>query len=383
LSAFGEFRPAALSAAAQELRLDVRAFLADELDAGRFVPAVDSWLSGWDEPFSRRLGERGLLGLALPVEYGGQGRTSLDRFVVIEELLAAGAPVAAHWIADRQAGPSLLHHGSEEQRHRFLPSVSRGEGYFALGMSEPDTGSDLASVRTFATREDGGWRLSGTKIWTSGANHAEWMITLARTESRTANRHAGLSQFLLPLRAEGVLVRPIALLTGEPHFNEVVLHDVFVPDDLVLGQVGSGWRQVTAELAYERSGPERILSTFLLLSSLVGALPQTERNRVMVGTLVARLFVLREMSLRVAATITAGDALATQAALVKDLGTTFEQDVVEAARQLLAVEPDPRAAPDSFAYRLARAVLHSPGFTLRGGATEILRGMVAKQLTSR
>jgi alkylation response protein AidB-like acyl-CoA dehydrogenase len=380
------FPLAALPPEATSLRGEVRAFLQDEVAAGRWVPGVDTWLSGWDAAFSRRLGERGWLGMTIPTEYGGQGRSALERYVVVEELLAAGAPVAAHWIADRQTGPSLLKHGSEEQRQFFLPRIARGECYFAIGMSEPDSGSDLASVRTRADRVEGGWRLTGTKVWTSGAHEAQWFFVLARSEPLGEDRHAGLSQFVVDLHAAGVTVRPIQLLTGAAHFNEVVLDGVFVPDERVLGAVGTGWRQVTAELAFERSGPERFLSTYLLLASLVGHLArQADAGAVaaaQVGALVARLMTLREMSLSVAAALAAGQAPATQAALVKDVGTRFEQEIIEAAHLVAAVEPDPDAAPDSLARRLAHATLHSPGFTLRGGTNEILRGIVARALSA-
>ena len=378
------FPLATLPPEATKLRAEVRAFLLEEIAGGGFEPGVDTWLSGWDEAFSKRVAERGWLGMTLPEKYGGHGRSALDRYVVVEELLAAGAPVAAHWIADRQTGPSLLNHGTEEQREFFLPQIARGECYFAIGMSEPDSGSDLASVRTRAERVEGGWRLTGTKVWTSGAHHAHWFFALARSEPLGDDRHAGLSQFIVDLRADGVQIRPIELLTGAAHFNEVVLDGVFVPDERVLGTIGEGWRQVTGELAFERSGPERFLSTYLLLASLVGQLAgQADAgatSAAVVGSLVGRLMTLREMGLSVAAALAAGEAPATQAALVKDVGTRYEQEIVEAARLVTAVEPDPDGKPDTLARQLAHAVLHAPGFTLRGGTNEILRGIVARAL---
>lgn len=368
-----------------ELRQEVRAFLADELAAGLFTPRADAWLAGWDEQFSRRVGARGWLGMTLPKRYGGQERSALERFAVIEELLAAGAPVAAHWIADRQTAPSLLRYGSEEQKQLFLPSICRGEAYFAIGMSEPDSGSDLVSVRTRATQTDGGWRVSGTKVWTSGAHRAHAFAVLARTSPiDKAHRHSGLSQFIVLLDSPGVKINPIRLMTGEHHFNEVVLTDVFVPDHLVLGQVGDGWRQVTSELAYERSGPERILSTYLLLALLVDAIGRRSdgHGRREVGALLARLATLRALSLDVAVALSLEQPTDVQAALVKDLGTQFEGEVVDVARTLIDVEPDLDSA-DPFARILAQSILHAPGFTIRGGTNEILRGVVARGLGLR
>ncbi|MBW8481054.1 acyl-CoA dehydrogenase family protein [Actinomadura parmotrematis] len=374
MAALPELEPGTLPPEAAALRAEVRAFLA----AADFEPRADCWLTGADPAFSRALGARGWLGMTLPARYGGHGRSPLERFVVVEELLAAGAPVGAHWIADRQIGPSLLHHGSEEQKRRFLPAIARGECFFAIGMSEPDAGSDLASVRTRAERDGDGWRLTGTKVWTSGAHLAHAICVLARSEPGS-ERHAGLTQFLVPLPADGVTVRPILSLSGDHHFNEVVLDGARVPDALVLGAPGNGWAQVTAELAYERSGPERVLSTFplLRLAHERGALPAAA-----LGRLAARLWALRQASLGVAAALDAGRTPAAEAALVKDLGTRFESEITAAVREHAGIEPDP-GSPDPLARALAQAVVQAPGFTLRGGTSEILRGIVARGLGVR
>ncbi|WP_308257932.1 acyl-CoA dehydrogenase family protein [Pseudonocardia lacus] len=377
--------PTDLPARAAELRARVRAFLAEERAAGAWVPRSDVWLSGWDERFTRELGRRGWLGMTLPPEYGGAGASPLDRYVVTEELLAAGAPVAAHWVADRQIGPTLLRFGTEAQRRKFLPGIAAGEVYFGIGMSEPDAGSDLAAVRTRAERVEGGWRLTGTKVWTSGAHRAHAFFALARSAPRDdANRHAGLSQFIVELDSPGVQIRPIPLLTGAHHFNEVVFDGVFVPDDMVLGEIGAGWRQVTSELAFERSGPERFLSTFPLLAALVGELVRTGATGVEreVGSLVSRLWALRRMSLAIAGSLASGHAPELAAAIVKDLGTRFENEIIDAARLLVSIPPDP-GAEGGYPRLLADAVLHAPGFTLRGGTNEVLRGIVARGLGLR
>lgn len=222
------------------LRDEVRAFVAEEIAEGRWVPRVDAWLTESDPGFSRRLGQRGWLGMTWPVRYGGGGRSALERHVVIEELLCAGAPVGAHWVADRQAGPLLLRFGTEDQRRRLLPPMARGELHFAIGMSEPEAGSDLAAVRTRAERVDGGFALTGTKLWTSGAHTAHRAVVLCRTSAWEHDRHEGLSQMLLDLGAEGVEIRPILSMTGEHHFNEVVLDGAFVPDEMVVGDLGDG-----------------------------------------------------------------------------------------------------------------------------------------------
>jgi acyl-CoA dehydrogenase len=369
------------------LRAEVRAFLAEERTAGAWRPRADTWLSGWDERFTKELARRGWLGMTIPTEYGGHGLGALDRYVVTEELLAAGAPVAAHWVADRQIGPSLMRFGTEEQRQRFLPGIAAGEVYFGIGMSEPDSGSDLASVRSKADRVDGGWELTGTKVWTSGAHHAHAFFALVRTSPKDdTNRHAGLSQLIVDLKAPGVTIRPIPLLTGAHHFNEVVFDRVFIPDSMVLGEIGQGWHQVTSELAFERSGPERYLSTFPLLVALLGEISGQELDagrRRDLGGLVSRYWTLRRMSLAIAGALEAGKAPELAAAVVKDLGTRFENEVIDAARLLVSIPPDPGAEQGGFARLLADAVLHAPGFTLRGGTNEILRGIVARGLGLR
>lgn len=375
-----EFTPTILSTAEEELRADVREFLAAELEPG-YRPGL-GMNARFDPEFSRKLARRGWVGMAIPPEYGGHGRSTVDRFIVTDELLSAGAPINAHFVADRQTGPTLLRFGTEEQRQRFLPSISAGECWFSLGMSEPDSGSDLASVRSKATQVDGGWTLNGTKIWTSGAHHNHYFAVLCRTSPPSEDRHAGLSQLIVDLSAPGVKISPIPFIDGSQGFNEVVLDNVFVPDDMVLGKVGDGWRQVTSELAYERSGPDRYLSTFNVLRQFVASQvdsPPTDEQARVVGRLTAWFWAIRQMSLAVARSLDAGEAPAVEAALVKDLGTKFEQEVIEVLRAAVEAEIDP-AGRTLFEQLLAEAVLTGPSFTLRGGTTEVLRSLAAKGL---
>lgn len=372
-----------LPAHAEQLRHEVRTFLTDAVHTGVFVPQVDAWLAGFSASFSKQLGARGWLGMTWPKRFGGHERSSLERFVVIEELLAAGAPVAAHWVADRQSGPALLRYGTLAQQQEFLPAMARGELYFAIGMSEPDSGSDLASVRTRCRSVEGGWRVSGTKVWTSHAHRSGYMIALCRSSERDSDdRHSGLTQLIVDLSVPGVTVNPIRLLDGEHHFNEVVLDDIFVPESRVLGSPGSGWAQVTSELAHERSGPERFLSTFPVFVALVDVLSADPQPAAAVGELWAQLHVLRDLSVAVASALDSGQAPDVAAAIVKDLGTRFESHLIDVARELVPTEPS-LAGPSPLERTLAQAVLHAPGFTLRGGTNEILRGITARGLGLR
>ncbi len=367
-----------------EARRRVRAFLFAERDAGRFTPHRCSW-STFDAQFSRRAGAAGFVGVTWPREYGGQSLSSLVRYVITEELLAAGAPCFAHWVADRQSGPQILRHGSERARQSILPRICAGECYFGIGMSEPDSGSDLAAVRTRAVKRDGGWAIDGSKIWTSNAHLAHYLIALVRTGDAGEDRHGGLTQFIIDLSRPGVTVRPINNLAGDHEFNEVFFENYFVPDDMMLGAEGQGWAMVTEELAFERSGPDRFLSDYRLLVELidrVGLRPDS-RQAGEIGRFVAHLAALRRMSISIAGLLDQGKTTNTEAALVKDVGTAFERELPEVARTLIAVEPSLSDADDAFADTLARVVMYSPSYTIRGGTREILRGMIARGLGLR
>lgn len=367
-----------LPAGGEELRQDVRAFLDSEL-TDDFLRNSD-FNTGESPEFSRKLGARGWIGMTWPGKYGGHERSFLERYIVTEELLAAGAPVAAHWIADRQSGPLLLRFGSETQKQEFLPAIVRGESYFSIGMSEPDSGSDLASIRCRAGKTSGGWLLNGSKVWTTGAHINHYMITLVRTSPVADNRHAGMSQFIVDLHDPGVSVTPIIDLAGKHSFNQVIFDDVLIPDDRVVGEPGNGWEQVMSELDYERSGPERFLSAFRVLVEFiraVGATPDSRQAEV-IGRLAAHLMTLRKLSISVAGMLQAGNRLNVEAALVKDLGTNFEKEVAEILRLTV-----PAGASQRFHDTIDQCLLHAPAFTLRGGTREILRGVIARGLGLR
>jgi hypothetical protein len=373
---------------AEALREEVRDFLAIELRDRTAQQRAESW-SGHDRAFSRKMGERGWLGMTWPKQYGGHERTALERYVVLEEMLAAGAPVGHHWVADRQSGPSILRNGTEAQRQLVLPRIAAGECSFCVGMSEPDSGSDLAAARTRAQQVQGGWLVNGTKVWTSSAHIADYMILFCRTGTKSEDdRHAGASQFLVDMqqaRSGGMTVRPIIDMRGGHHFNEVAIEDLLLPEDALLGQEGGGWKQVTAELAFERSGPDRFLSSFTLLVELVRTLGPAapERAAVAIGRLTSHILALRRLSRSVAGMLQAGEDPALQASLVKDLGNVLEQETVEAVRLLIDVEPSEEAGNTPLTAVLAHLIMTAPSFSLRGGTREILRGMIARGLGLR
>ena len=371
----------------EQFRIEVRSFLQDAKNKGLYEPKCDSWLSGDDPAFSKLIGQQGWIGMTWPKQYGGSERSTLDRYILTEEFLAAGAPVAAHWFADRQTGPLLLRFGTEEQRNFFLPQIVKGECYFGIGLSEPNSGSDLASVKTKAEKVDGGWIVNGQKIWTSNAHLCHYMVTLVRTSPFDGqSKHAGLSQLIIDLNADGVTIVPIKYLTGEHHYNEVFFDNVFVPDNMLVGELGNGWAQGLAELAFERSGPERILSTFPLIDELIQELKRQNNQAGMqqAAKVVARLWSLRNLSIGVAQLLESGkgDDVSIPAALVKALGTKFEQSIPEITRLLVQTYPKLTAQRkiDRF---MAQSILHAPGFTIRGGTSEVLYGVVAKGVVSQ
>jgi alkylation response protein AidB-like acyl-CoA dehydrogenase len=369
---------------AEALRTEVRAFL-DQALAG--MPAdrrARSWL-GFDADFSRALGARGWIGLQLPRDYGGGGRDAFARFVLVEELLTRGAPVSAHWIAERQSAPMILRYGTEAQKRFYVPGVCRGETFFCIGMSEPQSGSDLASVRTRATPTTNGWRLRGQKIWTTNAQHSPYMIALVRTSGGTEDRQRGLSQLIIDMKTPGVTVRPIEDLTGDRHFSEVFFDDVVLPHDALIGEEGSGWAQVTAELAFERSGPERLYSSFVLFDSWLAHLRRhgaDDAALALAGRLIGHTATLRSMSLAVTAMVNAGASPVTEASLVKDLGTELEQFTPQAIADSLATALQHVPAAELLR-TLAYVTQFAPTFSLRGGTREVLRGIIARGLGLR
>jgi alkylation response protein AidB-like acyl-CoA dehydrogenase len=369
----------------EALRAEVRAFLAE---AVRDLPAhvrAHSW-SGYSTGLSRQLGAKGWIGVTLPREYGGGGRSAFTRYVLVEEFLACGAPVGSHWIADRQSGPLILKYGTEAQKRFYLPRICRGEAFFCIGMSEPNAGSDLASVKTRAVPNERGLLLNGQKIWTTNAHHCQYMIALVRTSGEAADRHKGLSQVIVDLSLPGVTVRPIKDLSGDSHFCEVFFDNVQLPPEALIGHEGQGWEQVTAELAFERSGPERLYASLVLFDEWLAWVrtPQgrSESALRLAGRVLTEMAPLRAMSVAVQDKLVRGESPIVEAALVKELGTTLEQFIPAAIADDLCSR-DGSEAPVELLRTLKYLTEVAPSFSLRGGTRDILRGMIARGLGLR
>ncbi len=373
-------RPAQLPRECEGLRAQVRSFLSDALADYPREERARNW-SGYSAEFSRKLGERGWIGMTWPKRYGGGERSMLERYVVLEELLAAGAPVAAHWVADRQSAPLLMRYSPDVLAPRLVPKIVRGECFFCIGMSEPDSGSDLASIRTRAVRDGDDWVINGRKVWTSSAHKSHYMIALVRTAAPSENRYADMSQFLVDMSTPGLIVRPIINQLGEHEFNEVTFDDVRVPHENLIGEEGDGWNQVTTELTFERAGPERYMSsTQLMLEMLDASDARNPHHTLVLGRLVAQYATLRQMSLGVSGMLATGQNPSMAAAAVKDQGALLEQAIPDLAHELFGG----RVPPDSTLAKVQQhLVVANPCFSLRGGTREILRGILAKGMGLR
>lgn len=364
----------------EQLRQEVREFAQQNIGQYSKEKRAYNW-SGRDADMTKKMAERGWIGMTWPKKYGGAERTMLERYVMLEEMLAVGAPMGWHWSADRQMGPLLMRYAPDTLAAKIVPKIVRGECSFCIGMSEPDSGSDLASIRSKAVKVDGGWVLNGTKVWTSGAHHAHYMVALVRTREKSEDRHGGMTQFLVEMDRQGVQVNPIYSQLGTHIFNEVVMDNVFVPDENLIGVEGEGWKQVTSELKYERSGPERFLSSTQMLLEMIDATePARDDQTEAVGRLIAKYAALRQMSQGIALMMSKGEDPALAASVVKDQGALMEQSMPNIAHDKFGEHIGTGSDLEKVMNFLSMA---APSFSLRGGTREILRGIIARGMGLR
>jgi alkylation response protein AidB-like acyl-CoA dehydrogenase len=329
----------------------------------------DSWLIGNDPDVARALGARGWLGMTWPVEEGGHGRSALERFAVFEQLIAHGAPIASSWFADRQIGPTLLQFGTPEQRKRFLPEIVSGESMWCIGMSEPDAGSDVASLRTRAERRGDDWVVTGRKVWTSGAAHADWCYLVARTDP-DAPPHAGLSELLVDMRSPGIEVAPIVDMTGNQHFCEVTFEDVVVPGDLLVGTINGSFKQIMRQMEHERGGIDRLVSNRALY---LEARAHADRSDPLVRQEIAALESMYRIGRQLVLREMLGQAPAGFSAATKTICTEHEQRVAAFCGRV--------AGPQALLWnRVSRNLCYAPAYTLMGGTTQILRNILGERV---
>ncbi len=366
----------------ESFRQDIKTFLKQALQDPPDIPE-DGWIVGFDKGFSKQVAERGWIGLTWPKEYGGQGKSYLDRLILTEEFLRQGAPVAAHWLGDRQMGPSILRYGTDQQKEKFLPGIMSGDLVFCIGMSEPGAGSDLAGLQTRAVEDGDYYVLNGQKIWTSFAHLADYCYLVARTNPEVP-KHKGISEFLVNMQTPGITIKPIIDMTGAHHFNEVFFENVRIPKDCMVGEKDRGWYQIASQLDYERSGIERLMSNYPLLDAIAQhvrehGLDRSEVVRHRLAQLHIEFTMGKFMAYKVAWLLSEGVIPNAESAAAKTFCTEFEQRLAQTASEFMGgygqlMPGSHRALLNG---RIARAYLYAPAYTIQGGTSGILRNIIA------
>jgi len=369
-------------------REEVRDFLEGEIEQGLWEPSCDAWIQGYNPEFTKRVAQKRWMGLTWPKEYGGQEHSFVDRFILTEEMLRYGAPAACHWFADRQIGGSILKYGSEEQKREFLPKIIRGEMYVGLGMSETEAGSDLASLRTMAVEDGNDYIINGQKTWTSGAWFMNHIYLLARTDT-TVPKHRGISEFIIPIDTPGISRIPMIDVTGTEAWNDIFFDNVRVSKKYLIGEKNRGFYHVMEQLAYERSGFERLMGNYALFKALLKFVNETKRNgkalsqdtviRHKLVQLQVEFEVGRLLMYKVALVMDEGQAPTVEAAMSKAYATAFEQRLANTAMEILGpyglLWAGSKYAP--FGGMAAHSYLGSKGYSLQAGTTEIMKNIVA------
>jgi len=330
----------------------------------------DGWLVGYSREFTKRLAVRGWIGMTWPLEAGGAGRPEVERFVVTEQLLLGGAPMAGSFFPDRQIGPVLLTYGTEEQQRRFLPEMRAGEAQWCIGMSEPDAGSNVAGIRTTAVRDGDRFIVNGQKIWTSGAKEANYCYLICRTDP-DAPPHKGMSELIVDMSSPGITVNPIKDNSGDAHFNEVFFDNVEVPADRLVGELNNSFGQTMRQLEHERGGIDRLASNQRLyldtkpLADTTHPLVRQRMARIETGYRIGRDMVLRNVLRQT--------PFAQYSAITKTWCTEFEQEVASFVGDV--------AGADTMLWnRVSRNVVYAPAYTIMGGTTQILRNIIGERV---
>lgn len=372
----------------EEFREEVRSFLEEELRQGSFQPSCDAWIQGYSLEFTRKIAQRGWIGMTWPEKYGGQGRSHIDRLIMTEEILRYGAPAACHWFADRQIGSSILRYGTEEQKKEYLPRIIRGEAYIGLGMSEPEAGSDLASLQTRAVKDGDVYIVDGQKTWTSCGKFMNYIYLVARTDPMVP-KHRGISEFVVDVSLPGVSISPIIDITNSEAWADVFFDGVRVPRQCLIGEENNGFYQILNQIDYERGGLERLMGNYALFDAIIRYARETRRNgkalsedtlvRHKLAQLQVEFEVGRLLCYRVALVIDRGRSPNVEAAMSKTYSTTFEQHLASTAMEILGLYG--QLLPDSVRVPIRGLAPHSylasKGYSLQAGTSEILKNIIA------
>jgi alkylation response protein AidB-like acyl-CoA dehydrogenase len=361
-------------------RDELRGWLAENQPDPKPTEAGEDAVYRWRQDWQRRLYDAGWAAPHWPVEYGGRGARPSESAIYFEELGRARVPMAANVLGLLLGGPTLMMWGTPEQKERFLAPILSGEEIWCQGFSEPDAGSDLASLKTRAVRHGDEWLVSGQKVWTSGAQHSKWCMLVARSDP-DAPKHKGLTYFLMDMHQEGIQVRPLRQITGEAEFNELFIEDARIPQENVVGDVGNGWNVALTTLMNERAGLGFALQ--IRLRQLLDDLIETAGDR---GLLEDRLIAdeLAELHLRCESIrLMAWKGLTNaerygqpgpEGSLVKWLWSETNQRVTQLAADIIG--PEALSSGTSWSYELLRA----RGNTIEGGTTEVLKNIVAERV---
>ncbi len=347
------------------LKLQQRARAVAASGVAKFGQWSDSWINGHSREFSQVLAAEGWIGMTWPTEVGGGGRPGIERIIMGEEMISAGAPIAASWFADRQMGPAIYTYGTNEQKERFLPGILSGTAGWCIGMSEPDAGSDLASLRTSATRDGNQYLVNGQKIWTSGAATADYCYLICRTDT-TGRPHQGISELIVPMNLDGIEVRPVKDMVGNEHFCEIFFNDVVVGAENIVGVEGGAFKQTMVQLGYERGGIDRLVSNRPLYEL---ALKHADRSDPLVRQEIAALEAGYRLGRLMVYRGALGQASADFSAGTKTFCTEHEQRVARFAARVLG----PAALIGDIA---PNAICYEPAYTIQGGTSNVLRNIL-------
>ncbi len=350
-----------------ELRAQARKVATDAVE--RYGRHNDSWINGYSKDFARELGALGWVGMCWPEEFGGGGRPPIDRLIIGEELIAAGAPIAAMWFADRQMGPTLIAYGTADQQAEFLPPMLAGDTTWCIGMSEPDSGSDLASLSTSAVRDGDDFVINGQKIWTSFGSDADYCYLICRTDS-SGPPHRGISEIIVPMDSAGIEVRPIKDMTTNRHFCEVYFTDVRVPAVNLVGVEGNAFKQTMVQLEHERGGIDRLVSNRALYEM---ALARADRSDPVLRQEIARLETAYRLGRILVTREVLRQAPAGFSAATKCFCTEHEVDVADFVARVFGAEA-------TLWTDVTKGFAYGPGYTIMGGTSDIMRNILGERV---
>jgi alkylation response protein AidB-like acyl-CoA dehydrogenase len=367
-----------LSPQEQAFRDELRAWL-EENNPGQ-EPAGDEEAFEFRRKWQRQLADAGWAGLSWPEEYGGRGATLIEQAIFNEEISRAKAPSVANVLGLVMGGPVVIAHGTDEQKKRYLKPILTAEEIWCQGFSEPESGSDLASLKTKAVKSNGEWVVTGQKVWTTFAHEAKWCMLVARTD-QDAPKHKGLTYFLMDMEQEGVQVRPLHQITGEAEFNEIFMEEARIPDENIVGGEGNGWTVAITTLMHERVGIG--LGSAVQLKIALGELMEQIRERGLeddpvIRQRVAQIYIEAE-TIRLNASRGLTRTMKTgipgpEGSLTKWQWSDANQALTELAMDVRGAEAP--IIDDHWTYRFLRARANS----IEGGTTEILKNIVAERV---